>query len=84
MGAGTAAEGLVQQLASYKASGESPLLRRSCERAWEARWWSLIGVAAQVALAASLLARSGKQLVLDVPAAWAPELDSLLDGQRWA
>ena len=36
------------------------------------------------ALAASLLAPSGPGLVLDQRAAPVPELDSLLDGQRWA
>ena len=31
-----------------------------------------------------LLAHIEKQLVLDAPAAWAPDMDWLLDGQRWA
>ena len=35
-------------------------------------------------IAASLLAASGAQLVLDQAAAPPPELDLLLDGQRWA
>jgi len=41
-------------------------------------------VAVQDAIAASLLAPSGSQLVLDQSAAPVPELDAVLDGQRWA
>ena len=44
----------------------------------------MIGVAVQNALAASLLAPYGPGIVLDQPSAPAPELDALLDGQRWA
>ena len=36
------------------------------------------------AIAASLLAVSGARLVLDQSAAPIPELDAVLDGQRWA
>ena len=38
----------------------------------------------QDAIAASLLAPTGSQLVLDQSAAPVPELDAVLDGQRWA
>ena len=62
----------------------SPLLRRSVRLAWIDRWASMLGIAVQDALAASLLAASGRQLVLDQSAAPVPELDHLLDGQRWA
>ena len=48
------------------------------------RWAGMIGVAVQNALAASLLAPHGPGMVLEQPAAPAPELDILLDGQRWA
>ena len=44
----------------------------------------MLGIAVQDAIGASLLASSGTQLVLDPSAAHVPELDSLLDGQRWA
>ena len=44
----------------------------------------MIGMAVQDALAASILAPAGPGLVLDQSAAPAPELDILLDGQRWA
>ena len=44
----------------------------------------MIEVTVQNALAASLLAPHGPGLVLDQPAAPAPDLDLLMDGQRWA
>ena len=44
----------------------------------------MLGMSLQNAVAASLLAKSGAQLVLDQNAAPIPELDSVLDGQRWA
>ena len=44
----------------------------------------MLGVAVQNAIASSLLAQSGSQLVLEQNAAHAPDLDALLDGQRWA
>ena len=44
----------------------------------------MLGIALQDAVAASLLAVSGQRLVLDQGAAPGPELDLLLDGQRWA
>ena len=75
---------LVDKLAEYKAQYASPLLRRSVQLAWVDRWAAMLGIAVQDALAASLLAVSGAQLVLDQAAAPVPELDVLLDGQRWA
>ena len=77
-------EELVRLLARNKVANVHPLLRRSVELAWIDRWWAMLGVAVQDALAASLLAPSSKQLVLDSGAAETPDLDALLDGQRWA
>ena len=74
----------VRCLAKQKAAKQHPLLKRSVELAWSDRWWALLGVAAQDALAASLLAPYGKRLVLDDRSAPEPELADLLDGQRWA
>ena len=68
----------------YKSKDVPPLLRRSVQLAWKDRWCATIGVAVQDALAASLLAPDGIRLVLDQLAASSPELDSPLDGQRWA
>ena len=44
----------------------------------------MLGRAVQNAIAGSLLAQSGAQLVLDHSAAPIAELDNVLDGQRWA
>ena len=62
----------------------SPLLRRSAQAAWAARWWAMLGLAVQNAFAASILAPAGQRLVLDAAAADQPQLDELMDGQRWA
>ena len=78
------AENLVRQLAAQRAEKSHPLLRRSVQLAWSDRWWCALGVATQDALAASLLAHSGKRLVLDERNVDTPELADLLDGQRWA
>ena len=74
----------MRQLARYKVQHVSPLLRRSVQLAWQDRWWAMLSVAVQDALAASLLATSGRRLVLDQSAAPEPPVDVLLDGQRWA
>ena len=78
------AEELVRLLAKGKVKDVHPLLRRSSELAWVDRWWCMLGVAVQDAIAASLLARTGKKLVLDNGDANTPALDEVLDGQRWA
>ena len=44
----------------------------------------MINIAVQDAMRASLLVSFGVRLVLEPSAAFVPELDSLLDGQRWA
>ena len=75
---------LVRMLAKLKVQNVHSLLRRSVELAWADRWWALLGVAVQDALAAFILATEGKTLALERAAAETPELDALLDGQRWA
>ena len=74
----------IRCLAKHKAKQQHPLLKRSAELAWTDRWWALVGATSQNALAASLLAPCGKKLILDDAAGFEPELDSLLDAQRWA
>ena len=74
---------LVRDLAKVKAANTHPLLRRSVELAWVDRWWAMLGVAVQDAVAASLLVEDGKQ-VQETPATWVPELNELLNGQRLA
>ena len=51
------------------------LLRKSAELAWNDLWWSMLGVAVQYAVAASLLAVSGHKLMIDDACPTAPELD---------
>ena len=46
---------LVRQLAEERSSREAPRLRRSTARAWEARWWGMLSVAVQNALASTLI-----------------------------
>ena len=75
---------LVRWLAKHRVQNVHPLLKRSAEFAWADRWWALLGVAVQDALAASLLAQSGRKLVLDNSVTDGPALDEVLDGQRWA
>jgi len=75
---------LIDRLAVYKAQHVPFSIRRSVQLAWTDRWASMLGLAVQDAIAASLLAHSGEQLVLDPSAAPIPELDSVFDGQRWA
>jgi len=47
---------IVTELAKHKASVEPFRLRRAVEFGWHARWWSLLSVTAQRAVAVSLLA----------------------------
>ena len=46
-----------------KARGVSDVLRRATERAYSARWWSLLAVALQRAIAESVLRESGADLM---------------------
>ncbi len=46
---------LVRTLAEEKSAGARPRLRRSTARAWEARWWGMLAVAVQSALASTLV-----------------------------
>ena len=75
---------LLDRLAVYKSQDVPLVMRRSVQSAWLDRWASMLGIAVQDSIAASLLAPSGAQLVLDQSAAPLPEIDALLDGQRWA
>ena len=75
---------VVRRLAKHKATNVHELLRRSVELAYTDRWWALLGMAVQSAVAASVLAPEGRKLVLDEKGADAPELSELLDAQRWS
>ena len=73
---------LVSLLAKHKVQETPGVLRRSAQLAWINRWWTILAVAAQDALAASVLAPACSRLVLDGSAADAPDLDILLDHNR--
>ena len=46
---------LAEELANEKSAKAPPRLRQSTARAWEARWWAMLSVAVQNALAATLV-----------------------------
>ena len=46
---------LVRTLAEEKSAGAPPRLRRTTARAWEARWWGMLAVAVQNAVASTLV-----------------------------
>ena len=54
---------LLAKLVRKKARGVSDVLRRATERAYSARWWSLLAVALQRAIAESVLRESGADLM---------------------
>ena len=72
----------VRQLAKHKVRTVPMVLQRSAELAWADRWWTLLGVAVQDALAASVLAPSTHGLVIDASCPPLPEVDQLLDEER--
>ena len=57
---GTDSLKFVRRLARARARGAPPLLRASARQAWANRWWGLLSVAVQDALAATLT-RQGHQ-----------------------
>ena len=75
---------LVDKLSTYKAQYAPEVLRRSVALSWRDRWASMLGIAVQNAIAASLLAPTGRRLVLDQSGAPTPDISTVLDGQRWA
>ena len=54
---------LLAKLVRKKARGVSDVLRRATERAYSVRWWSLLAVALQRAIAESVLRESGADLM---------------------
>lgn len=75
---------LLRSLAKLRVANVHLLMRRSVELFWTDRWWAILGVAVQDGSAASILAPSGRKKLLDTGAAEVPNLNALLDGQRWA
>lgn len=71
---------IVRELATLKARQAPPLLRGCARFAWSNRWWALVGVGVQRAVAESLLRHGGPDLVPHAPTSLAPPLaDVLLD-----
>ena len=69
---------LVRHLASRKADEAPAVLKASLRQRWAARWWALLSVSAQDALAASLAEESLR--LLDGRDAEAPPLSDVLLG----
>ena len=72
---------LIRELARYKAEASPMALRRRTERAWAARWWTMLSVTAQDTLAASLL-NDGVFRVGDVTAPTPTAVDAIYDESR--
>ena len=53
---------IVNELAALKATQAPPRLRNCARHAWANRWWSLVGVGVQRAIAEALLRHSGADL----------------------
>ena len=70
---------IVRELAALKARQAPPLLRGCAQHAWSNRWWSLIGVGVQRAIAESLLRHAGADLLISAAAEPLPPLTEVLD-----
>ena len=70
---------LVREMAALKARQAPPMLRGCAQYAWSNRWWSLVGVGVQKAIAESLLRHGGSDLLPQAPVA-PPLADMLLEG----
>ena len=68
------ATGIIRELAALKAREAPPLLRQCARYAWSNRWWSLVGVGVQRAIAEALLRHAGADLQPSAPPADAPPL----------
>ena len=69
---------LIRELAALKARQAPPLLRRCAQHAWSHRWWSLVGVGTQRAIAESLLRHAGPDLQSFAPPVEPPPLSEVL------
>ena len=72
------ASALVRDLACLKAREAAPVLRDAAKQAWSRRWWSLVSVGAQRAVAEALLARAGPDLLPGSAAEREPTLTDLV------
>ena len=72
---------IVRELAQLKAQQAPPKLRGCAHHAWANRWWSLIGVGVQRAIAESLLRHAGVDLQASAPTTPAPALADVLQDE---
>ena len=73
---------LVNQLARYKAASAPPQLRSVTHTAYASRWWALLSVAVQKAVAQTLVRQGGPDLLSEPSALEPPTLVDVLDHQR--
>ena len=71
---------IVREMAALKAREAPPLLRGCAKHAWSNRWWSIVGVGVQRAIAESLLRHGGVDLQDQAPTAVEPPLTEVLLG----
>ena len=69
---------IIRELAALKARQAPPLLRHCAQHAWSNRWWSMVGVGVQRAVAESLLRHAGADLQPCAPLAETPPLADIL------
>ena len=70
----------MRELAALKARQAPPLLRGCARHAWSNRWWSIIGVGTQRAIAEALLREAGPDLQPSAPPTNPPPLADVLCG----
>ena len=54
---------LIRQFAKLKSRESHPILQKSAEYAWSNRWWGIVGVGIQRAIAETLLCENGADLL---------------------
>ena len=69
---------VMRELAALKAKQAPPLLRACARHAWSERWWGLIGVGVQRAVAEALLRDGGVDLQASPPTTDTPPLAEVL------
>ena len=70
----------MRELAALKAREAPPLLRGCAQHAWSNRWWTIIGVGTQRAIAEALLREAGPDLQPSAATTDPPPLADLLLG----
>ena len=73
---------LVKQLARRRASGAPAPLRRSLKAALAARWWGILSVGVQSAVAEGVIRDAGADLLADAGLAQLPPVADVLDEHR--